>query len=195
MRGTSSRLLIGLAFTLLILGSCPSNRGSTNNKASTRPSVVMTTDKTHYSARETVTLKVTNHLGPIWYIGYPQRDLVWWDIEKAQDNAWNSVHMRMPLIEGGVEACRLILYEQPIGEVTELKSGSALRYEWNQHICLFDTGPQSTQPELIERGRYRCALRYSVSTVNTPGIETQPWKRPTELAEVDVIYSNEFFLE
>jgi hypothetical protein len=156
----------------------------------------MATDKTHYTSVEMVKLKVTNNRDiPIWYISYPQRDLVFWNLERAQDNGWESLDFRMPLIEGSIEVCWLILYEQPIGDVTELKPHSALLYEWNQKICLFKTVTKPTEPEMIERGRYRFALRYSLDTVRTEDIETEPWKRPIDLGEINVVYSNEFVLE
>ena len=189
VRSASSGLIIGF-LVMSLLGSCALNGTSTT------PSIVMTTDKMQYVWGEMVKLKVTNNLDiPIWYIGYSQRDLVFWEIEKAQDNDWQGLGFRLPLIEGGIEVCRLTLYERPIGDVTELKPHSDLLYEWNQKICLFKTVTEPTEPEMIERGRYRFALRYSLDTVKSEDIETEPWKRPIDLGEIKIVYSNEFVLE
>lgn len=166
------------------------------NGTTTRPSIVIATDKTHYARGETIKLEVTNNLDiPIWYIDYPQGDLVFWEIEKAQDKSWQGLSFRLPLIEGNAEVCRLILYERPIGNVTELKPHSVLLYEWNQKICLFKTVTEPSEPEMIEQGRYRFALRYSLDTVKSEGIETEPWERPIDLGETKVVYSNEFVVE
>ncbi len=94
-----------------------------------------------------------------------------------------------------VEVCRLVLYERPVGEVMELRAHSDLLYEWNQKICLFETASAATEPQVIGRGRYRFALRYSLVTAETEDIEAQPWKRPIELGETNVLHSNEFVLE
>jgi hypothetical protein len=74
-------------------------------------SIVMTTDKTQYARGEVVKLKVTNNLDvPVWYVGYSQRDLVFWEIERAQNDSWQDLDLRLPTIEEGREVCRLILY-------------------------------------------------------------------------------------
>jgi len=196
MKSASSGLIIGSLFTSLLPGSCAPKSICTTNGANTPASVVTATDQTHYASKQAVKLIVTNNLDvPVWYIAYSQPDLVFWELERPQDNGWERVDFRLPLIEGGLEVCRLILYEQPIGEVTELKPRSRLSCEWNQKICLFQTPAEPTEPQLIERGRYRFALRYSLETVKTEGVETQPWRRPLELGETNVVYSNEFFLE
>jgi hypothetical protein len=174
----------------------PTPSATTPASSATLPFIVMTTDKTQYARGEMVNLKVTNSLDvPIWYIGYPQRDLVFWEIERAQSNGWQGVNIRLPMIEGDREVCRLILYEQPIGAVTELKPHSDLLYEWNQKICPFETVTDPVEPEMIERGKYRFAFRYSLVTVESEDIETEPWKRPIELGETKIVYSNEFILE
>ena len=36
---------------------------------------------------------------------------------------------------------------------------------------------------------------YSLDTVKSEDIQTKPWKRPIELGEMKVVYSNEFDLE
>ena len=51
------------------------------------------------------------------------------------------------------------------------------------------------EPEMIERGRYRFVLRYSLETVKSENVKAEPWKRPIELGERKVAYSNEFVLE
>ncbi len=156
----------------------------------------MATDKVQYVLGEMVKLKVTNNLDiSIWYIGYSQRDLVFWKIEKAQDNEWKVADFRLPFIESGIEVCRLVLYERPIGDVTELKPHTDLIYEWNQKICLFKTVSEITEPKMIERGRYRFVLRYSLDTVKSENIKSEPWKRPIDLGEIKAVYSNEFVLE
>jgi hypothetical protein len=163
---------------------------------SSPPSIVMVTDKMHYAWGEMVTLKITNKMDiSMWYIGYSQRDLVFWEIEKAQDNDWEVVDFRLPFIRGEIEVCQLTLYERPIGDVTELKPHTDLVYEWNQKICLFKTVSEQTEPAMIERGRYRFVLRYSLETMKTENIESEPWKRPIDLGEIKVVYSNEFVLE
>jgi len=55
--------------------------------------------------------------------------------------------------------------------------------------------PDSAEPEMIERGRYRLAFHYSFATVESENIGNEPWKRPVELGETKVVYSNEFILE
>ena len=156
----------------------------------------MATDKTQYVRGERVKLEVTNSLDiPIWYIGYPQPELVFWTIERAKDNGWHSLGFRLPLIEEGIEVCRIAMYERPIGVVMDLKPHSDLLYEWNQKICPIKILPESTEPEMIERGRYRFALSYSLNTVKFENIETEPWKRPIDLGQTKVVYSNEFILE
>lgn len=162
----------------------------------TPPPITMATDKAQYVQGEMVKLEVTNSLDiPIWYIGYPQRDLVFWAIERAQDNGWKGLGFRLPLMEEGIEVCRITMYERPIGVVMEVKPHSDLLYEWNQKICPFMTMTEPFEPEMIERGRYRFALSYSLNTVKLEDIETEPWKRPIDLGETKVVYSNEFVLE
>ncbi len=183
-------LIIGLLIIPLLLGfSLQSGTAETS-------SISMATDKTRYVRGEMIKLVVANSLDiPIWYIGYPQRDLVFWTIERAQDNGWHSLGFRLPLIEKGREVCRLAMYERPIGVVMDLKPHSDLLYEWNQKICLFKTVTEPTEPKMIERGRYRFVLRYSLDTVKSENVETEPWKRPIDLGEIKVVYSNEFVLE
>jgi hypothetical protein len=159
-------------------------------------SITMATDKTNYAPAEIIKLKVSNSLHvPIWYIGYPQRDLRFWEIERAQSNGWQRLHFRLPVIEGGREVCRLRMYEQPIGQVTELKPHCDLLYEWNQKICPAMTPTKPSVPQMIERGRYRFALRYSMETVKTEDVKTKPWKRPIDLGGTKEVHSNEFVLE
>jgi hypothetical protein len=173
------------------MGSC------VPNKTATPPSITMATDKTQYVWGDMVKLEVTNSLDTsIWYLSYPQqRDLVFWELEKAQDNGWERLDFSLPLIEEGNEVCLMIMYERPIGVVAELKPESHIRYEWNQKICPLKGVTEPFEPEMIERGRYRFALRYSLDTVKSENIETQPWKRPIDLGETKVVYSNEFVLE
>ena len=169
---------------------------TTPASSATPSSIVMTTDKTQYARSEVVKLKVTNNLDvSAWYIGYSQRDLVFWEIEKAQNNSWQGLDFRLPIVEEGREVCRIILYERPIGAVTELKPHSDLLYEWDQKICPFKTVPEPFEPEMIERGKYRFAFRYSLVTVESEDIENEPWKRPIEQGETKIVYSNEFILE
>jgi len=188
VRSVSPRLIIGLFITLLLLGSC---------SPATPPSITMATDKMQYVWGDIVKLEVKNSLDiSIWYLSYPQqRDLVFWELERAQDRGWENLDFRLPLIEEGNEVCRMILYEQPIGVVAELKPNSHLLYEWNQRICPLKGVTEAFEPELIERGRYRFALSYSLNTVKSTGIETEPWIRPIDLGETKVVYSNEFVLE
>lgn len=189
-------LMILVGVFLLSAGCSDSLPETTTGSSDTPPSIAMTTDKTQYIRGEMVKLKVTNNLNiPIWYIGYPQCDLVFWEIERAQGNGWQSLNFRLPIIEGGREVCRLTLYERPVGVVTELKPHSDLLYEWNQKICQFEKVTEPSEPEMIERGKYRFAFYYSLVTVKSEEIETEPWKRPIELGETKIVYSNEFIFE
>ena len=160
------------------------------------PSLSMATDKIRYVSDELVNLTVTNSLViPVWYIGYTQPDLVFWELERAQSNGWQRVYFRLPLTEGGKEVCEIRLYERPVGAVMEVKPHSDLRYGWGQKICPLKTMTGPFEPELVERGRYRFAFHYSLDTVKSENIETEPWKRPIELGETKIVYSNEFVLE
>lgn len=189
LRSAGSGLVLGFFIISLLAGSC------TPNGTATPQSVTMATDKTQYVWGDAVKLEVTNGLDvPIWYIDYPQRDLVFWEVQRAQDNGWEGVDFRLPLIEGGAGVCRIIMYEPPVGAVAELKAHSDLLYEWNQQICPLGRATETFEPEMIERGRYRFALTYSLDTMNQD-VEAEPWKRPIELGETKVVYSNEFVLE
>lgn len=190
VRITSLLLIIGLLTISLLLGfSLQSGTAETS-------SISMATDMKRYVRGEMIKLVAANSLDiPVWYIGYPQRDLVFWTIERAQGNGWHRMGFRLPLIEKGREVCRLVMYERPIGIVMDLKPHSDLLYEWNQKICLFKTVTEPTEPKMIERGRYRFVLRYSLDTVKSENVETEPWKRPIDLGEIKVVYSNEFVLE
>ena len=190
MRIAISRLIIELLIILSLLGS------SMKSATAETSSISMATDKTQYVQGEMVKIVVTNSLDvPIWYIGYPQRELVFWTIERAKDKGWRRLGFRLPLIEEGREVCRIVMYERPIGVVVDLKPQSGLLYEWNQKICLIKIVTESAEPEMIERGRYRFVFRYSLDAVKSENVETEPWKRPIDLGEVDVVYSNEFILE
>ncbi len=183
-------LIIGLLIIPLLLGS------SMRIAAAETSSISMATDKTRYARGEMIKLVVTNSLDiPIWYIGYPQPELVFWTIERAKDDGWRRLGFRLPLIEKGREVCRIAMYERPIGVAVELRPHSDLLYEWNQKICLIKIVTESAGPEMLESGRYRFVLRYSLDTVKSENLETEPWKRPIELGEIKVVYSNEFILE
>ena len=189
MRSTTLLLIIGLLIIPLLGCSMKSATAETS-------SISMATDMTRYVRGEMIKLLVTNSLDiPIWYIGYPQCDLVFWTIERAKDNGWHSLSFRLPLIEKGREVCLITMYERPIGVVMDLKPHSDLLYEWNQKICLLKIVTESTEPKMIERGRYRFVLRYSLDTVKSENVETEPWKRLIDLGEIKVVYSNEFVLE
>lgn len=190
MRSKILLLIIGLLIIPLLL--CYSMESATAETSS----ISMATDMTRYVRGEMIKLVVTNSLDiPIWYIGYPQRDLVFWTIERAKDNGWHSLRFRLPLIEKDSEVCRIAMYERPIGVVIDLKPHSDLLYEWNQKICLPQIVTEPVEPKMIKRGKYRFVLRYSLDTVKSENIETEPWKRPIDLAEIKVVYSNEFVLE
>jgi hypothetical protein len=183
-------LIIGLLIIPLLLGS------SMKSATAETSSISMATDMTRYVRGEMIKLVVTNSLDiPIWYIGYPQPELVFWTIERAKDNRWRRLGFRLPLIEEGREVCRIAMYERPIGVVMDLKPHSDLLYEWNQKICPIKILTESTEPEMLESGRYRFVLRYSLDTVKSENVETEPWKRPIDLGEIKVVYSNEFILE
>jgi hypothetical protein len=190
MRSTTLLLIMGVLIIASLLGN------STKSATAETSSISMASDRTRYVRGEMIKLVVTNKLDvPIWYIGYPQRDLVFWTIERAKDNRWHSLGFRLPLIEAGKEVCRMAMYERPIGVVMDLKPHSNVLYEWNQKICPLTIVTKSTEPEMIERGRYRFVLRYSLDMVKSENVKTEPWKRPIELGETKVAYSNEFVLE
>jgi hypothetical protein len=143
-----------------------------------------------------IKLVVSNDLDiPIWYIGYSQPELAFWTIERAKDDGWRRMDFRLPLIKEGREACIIAMYERPIGFVRELMPDSDLLFEWNQKICLLRIATESSEPEMIERGTYRFVLHYSLNTIKSEKGEVEPWKRPIELCEIEVVYSNEFILE
>lgn len=190
VRSTRLRPIIGMSIIPLLFG------GSLQCAAVETASITLATDKTRYVKGETIKLVTTNNLDiPVWYIGYPQRDLVFWAIEKAQDNGWRSVAFRLPLVEKGREVCRMVMYERPVGVAMDLKPHSDLLYEWRRKLCLLKTVTGSAEPEMIERGRYRFVVRYSLETVKSENIENEPWKRPVDLGEIKVVYSNEFVVE
>ena len=85
MRRTSLLIIIALLIVpSLLVNSMKSATAETS-------SLSIATDKTRYIRGEMIKLLVTNTLDiPIWYIGYPQRDLVFWTIEFAKDNGWQS---------------------------------------------------------------------------------------------------------
>jgi len=190
MRNTSLLLIISLLIISLLLGC------SMKSAAAETSFISINTDMTRYVEGETIKLMVSNRSDiPVWYIGYPQRELVFWEIERAEDDGWRRLGFRLPLIEEGREVCRIAMYERPIGVVRDLKPHSDLLYEWNQKICLIKIVTESTEPEMIKRGRYRFIMRYSLDTVKSENIATEPWKRPIELGQTKVVYSNEFVLE
>lgn len=201
----TSRIIFIILLGMFLLSSGCSDSATENISTSsatipassaTPSSIVMTTDKTQYARSEVVKLKVTNNLDvPAWYIGYSQPDLVFWEIERAQNDSWQGLDFRLLITEEGREVCRIILYERPIGAVTELKPHSDLLYEWDQKICPLKTVPEPFEPEMIERGKYRFAFCYRLVTVESEDIENEPWKRPIEPGETKIVYSNEFVLE
>jgi len=159
--------------------------------------VIITTDKTEYEQGETIEITVRNGLDiPIWYVDFTQQDLRFWDIEKFEGDKWENLGFRLPVKEYGKEVCYIKLYERPIGHVVELKSNSEFSREWNQKICLLEiTKEQPFEPIFIEKGRYRFVFEYGLETTKLPEPEKEPWKRPVDLADVKVIYSNEFVIK
>ena len=189
-------LILLLLFSLAQPAWSAEARKSATNPPDNSASIVIATDKTNYIRGEMIKLMVTNSLdASAWYIGYPQRDLRFWEIERVQSNGWQRLYFRLPTMEAGKEVCRLTMYEQPIGSVTELKPHSQLLYEWNQKICPAMTPGKPAVPEFIERGRYRFALRYSLETVKTEDLQAKPWKRPVDLGATKEVFSDEFILE
>ncbi len=146
-------IIVGILFVIL-LGLFLLSAGCSDSSIETTPtSIAMATDKMQYVRGEIVKLKVTNSLDvPIWYIGYPQRDLVFWEIERSQNNSWQRLDFRLPIIEEDREVCQIIMYERPIGTVTELKPHSELLYEWNQKICQFKTVTEPFESEKMRLG-------------------------------------------
>jgi hypothetical protein len=185
-----SRLIIGLMIMVLPSG------GLIKSAIAESASISMVTDETRYVRSEIIKLLIKNNLDiPVWYIDYPQQELIFWTIERFKENNWYSIGFNLPIIDEGKEVCRLAMYERPIGFVTELRPKSNLFYEWNQKICMPKIVSDSNEPEMIERGRYRFALHYSLDTVKSENVKIEPWKRPIELGEIKVAYSNEFILE
>ncbi len=159
-------------------------------------SITMTTDKMRYAREETIKLKVANGLEvPIWYLDYTQPDLVFWELERAQKKGWERLDFFLPVTEGGKEVCVVTLYEQPIGSVVQLKPNSKILYQWNQRICPRKTISSPYDAETIAQGRYRFSFTYSLKTVRSQDTETKPWKRPIELSNTKVVYSNEFVIK
>lgn len=189
MRRKSLLSILGLISSLLLLTYSPSHAAET-------PSISMATNKPQYTQGEIVKLVVTNNLDtPIWYINYPQPDLVFWEIEKAADDAWHRINFRLPTSRPNQEACRLAMYERPIGTPQQLKPNANLSYEWDQHICPLTIVSDSFTAKTINRGKYRFALHYSFDTIKLENIEAEPWKRPIDLGKTTIVYSNEFLLE
>lgn len=159
-------------------------------------SISLATDKTRYLPGDLIRLVVTNRSdSPIWYIAYPQPDLVFWALETPTDQGWRSLAFRLPLIDTGGPICRLAMYERPIGVATDLQPHSTLSYDWHQQMCVFETPADSPPPQVLQPGRYRFLFRYSLDTVTSENLDTAPWKRPVELGDLEVAYSNEFIVE
>ena len=190
MRGTSLAIVTGSWIIIMLTNF------SIISALAGASSLSITTDKTRYTRDEMIKLVVSNNLDiPIWYIGYPQSELTFWTIERAKDKGWRRMDFRLPMIKEGRETCIIAMYERPIGSVKELKPESDLHFEWNQKICLLKIVTESSEPETIERGTYRFVLHYSLNTIKSEKGEAEPWKRPIELDEIKVVYSNEFILE
>jgi hypothetical protein len=165
-------------------------------RAATTPSVVVATDRRTYGTGDIVSLTVANSMtGPVWYIGFAERDLVFWELERAEGNGWKRLTFRLPVIEDGKEVCRIRMYERPFGAATELRAHSELLYEWRQRICPEKIVPEPFAPETIARGTYRFVLRYSLHIVKSQDLESKPWQRPIELGDTTTAYSNAFLLK
>ncbi len=157
--------------------------------------VAVVTNKKLYSQGESIKIKVKNNLTvPIWYINFTQRDLVFWSLEKFQNNMWEALYFRLPVMENGKEICRLTMYERPIGVVKALLPNSLIDYKWNQKLCRFEGANVTKQfdPKVLDRGKYRLTFRYSLKTVKVENNDTEPWRRPLDLGETQLVYSNEF---
>jgi hypothetical protein len=170
---------------------------SWNNQAyAESQKVTITNNKTEYEQGETITITIRNALDKsIWYLDYT-RDLQVWGIEKFESNKWIDLKYTeeaffLPIEKGGKELCYLIMRERPIGDVVELKPDSAFSFVWNQKICRDKTASEKPfEPLLIEKGLYRFSFSYGLSTKKA--IKPEPWERVVDLAEVNIIYSNEF---
>jgi len=164
----SSDPIVVLATIILVHGFWFSNTTCTPATSNTQTAVVMLTDEERYAQGARIRLSVQHSLAtPIWYIGYAESDLAFWTIERAENKEWTELPFRLPVIDDDTAVCRLVLHEPPIGQVTDLQPNTELVYEWNQQICIFNTPTEPTAPELIARGRYRFALKYSLTTVVT----------------------------
>jgi hypothetical protein len=190
MRTTNLLILCSLFIVPSLFSLLPATAAAGNSP------VHMATDKTRYAQGEPIKLSVTNATDiPVWYIGYSQPDLVFWALERANKESWLSMGFRLLSIEGGKAICRIVHYERPVGVVRELSAQSNLDYEWSQEICRPQIVTKSSAPELLEQGQYRFVLRYSVNTVKAENIEDEPWKRPIDLGEKEMVYSNAFTVE
>ncbi len=164
--------------------------GVENKKAD----VTITTDKTEYKQGETIRIAIRNNKDKsIWYIDFIPQEFTFWEIEKIEDKKWeNYLYFFLPVEKDGKEVCRTKFYEQPITYVAELKPHFEFFYEWNQKICPFKKGTVPFEPVLIGKGHYRFIFKYGLSTVHLQKPEEEPWKRKVDLADVEVIRSNEF---
>jgi hypothetical protein len=186
-------LFIVLLTGFLLAAGCSQAPVAPPPAAADVPSLTLVTDRTWYTRGDVITLTMTNGLDvPVWFIGYPQRDLAFWDIERARNTSWERLDIRLPVTEGGSGVCRLVLYERPVGVVMELKPHADLRYEWDQKLCTGMNVTGTSVPEGAEPGRYRFAVRYSLDTVKADHPDTEPWKRPVDLGGTTTGYSNAF---
>ena len=123
----------------------PHTFDETSNRTSTTPSIVMSTDKTHYAPGEIVKIRVSNNLDiPVWYYD-SEAPLTPWGIEKAQGKSWQNLvvgfgDFGLPFkgFLDGEEYCA-ISFDSTV-RLAELKPYSDfLLDEWNQNICPSDT--------------------------------------------------------
>jgi len=128
------------------------------------------------------------------YVDYPEPDIAFWEIERAENNRWEPIDFRLPFVESGTEVCRVTFYEAPVGLVKQLPPGFRRVHRWNQRVCTFKSLTAPFPPARLGPGRYRLCLPFSLGTV-TRDSRNEPWKRPLDLGAVQRVYSRPFSVQ
>jgi len=158
--------------------------------------VIITTDKTEYDQGETIKISVKNNLDkPIWYRRQiPLEFPPFWELEKFEENKWKTVYFYLPVQEKEKEICILRFHERPTWYIDELKPNSKISYQWNQKVCIGDKD-NGSEPEFIQKGRYRFAFRFGLRKIHLSNYQEEPWKGKEDLMDTKIIYSNEFIIK
>jgi len=160
------------------------------------PQVTIETDKTEYEQGEIIKIAVKNNLDkPIWYRRQiPSEFPPFWELEKFEENKWKTVYFYLPVQEKEKEICIFRFHERPTWYIDELKPNSKIFYQWNQRVCLGDKD-NSSEPEFIQKGRYRFAFRFGLRKIHLSNYQEEPWKGKEDLMDTKIIYSNEFIIK